>query len=419
MYHGNSYARGIPADNSALYSMALFLIAATAIVMRVALPAPLIDLFTNYTADEGSIIEKIHPGTYAIAGVFAIVLATRRSLLDAWSYRAAKALVSFSAALILLMTYLVLSRRTGVAGYLIDSYFAAVLAGLTMLLLPPQMRVRIGNLVLIVLAISALLAIFEFWTHMRLLPYAYTGSVFRATGLAGHHLALGLFCATAIPFLAGSNWKPFAKFAAIAILFVGAAAANARIAMIFASVAVGFVVLSMPMHGQSDAQRMQLKTLAIIAGMIILIGGVTMLALSGFLERLSGGFSDSSSMARIEVYKLFSMTGWRDILFGADMGRIDKLAELRLGLKTIESSLVVAVYQFGAIAALLLIVGFPMTLLRLLAGATPTAWAGAAVFLGVALANNTLTTKTPVVVVIFVLLIAAQARPLPRTTDLG
>lgn len=405
--------------NSVVYGGVIFLLLAGAVVMRAALPYSFIDLFIDYTAETGSIVEKIHPGSYAIAGVFALSIVTLRAGLDAWAYRAFKGLVGFAGAIGLLIAYLIVAGRVGSAGYLIDTYLAAILAGLNLLLLPPAMRIRIADLVLLVLIASAAMGVFETATHTRIMPYPIPEIEFRATGLAGHPLTLGLLSACAILFVSNAGWSRMASLSAIVILFLGVAAASARISMLAASLAVIIAILAGPMRAGSDDQRARLKALLLVGGAIVLAGGLTLLAFSGHLDRFQRGFADASAMARVDVYKLFLYADWSEIVFGTDVVRIARLAETRLNLAAIESSFVVLIFQFGIFGTILFAGGVFACTRKLIAGAPAATVAATLIFFAVALSNNTLTSKTPTVLILFVLLIGVQARTCPRDMRFG
>ena len=414
MYGDASLAAGARA-NSPVYTGALFLLFALALLLRASLPPPFLDTFINYTPDYGSIVEKIHPGTYALAGVFALTLLTVRARIDAWSYRTGAGLLGLGAAIALLIVYLAMAGRTSAAGYLIDTYVAAMFAGLTLLLFPPAVRARAGELMLALILVSSALGIVEYLTRTRIMPYPTGEPIFRPTGLAGHPLTLGLLGATAILFVSMARWSPAIRLAAIGLLFIGVAAASARIALLAAAVAVFFAILGGTGRGGSSAQRARLRSLLLVGGTIGLVGAITVLAMSGFLDRfIARGLLDTSAMARVDVYRLFALTEWRDILLGTDIVTISKIAEQQLGLLAIESSPVILVYQFGVFGALLFAAALLMAIARALSGAPIAAYIAVMLFFAVALSNNTLTTKTPVVLILFVLLIGLQAQRASR-----
>ena len=390
--------------NSAAFLTAVFAVAATAIVLRVSLPANLLNLFMEYTTDKGSFIQKLHPGTYAIVAAAIIVPLTLRAYVDAWTLRSIRAMALFTVAVVLLIAYLIVAGHFGSAAYI-----AATLGGITLLLLPPDMRARTADLVLFVLIVSAIIGIFEFVTHIRLIPYPIEEHEFRPTGLLDHPLLLGLLCSTAIPFVAASDWQRSMRIAAICILFLGVAAASARIAMLAASLATAVVILAAPIRTASSSQSARLKALMIVAGAILLAAAITVLAFSGFLDRFSRGLTDASAMARIRIYDIFGLVSWTEILFGMPAEDIAKLVK-RLDLMVLESSPVAWILHFGLFAAIGFVAAFLGMLRTLLRGARPLVVFGSLLFLAVALTNNTLSTKTPAVLVLIVLIIGTAAR---------
>ena len=67
----------------------------------------------------------------------------------------------------------------------------------------------------------------------------------------------------------------------------------------------------------------------------------------GLLERFQDGLLDESAMARVNVYGLFDLVSWNDILFGTDIGMIRNLALQHFDLQFIESAIVMLVFQLG------------------------------------------------------------------------
>ena len=51
-------------------------------LLRVALPANLLNLFMSYATEEGGLLQKMHPGTYAVVAVAVLPQAQERHLHD-------------------------------------------------------------------------------------------------------------------------------------------------------------------------------------------------------------------------------------------------------------------------------------------------------------------------------------------------
>ena len=88
---------------------------------------------------------------------------------------------------------------------------------------------------------------------------------------------------------------------------------------------------------------------------------------------------------------------------------LTKLASLGLRQKSIESSIVVFIFQFGIIGSSILIGGLLYVFYRLGRGAQIQVKVGLLTFLLVALTNNTLSAKGPALTVIFLLAIAFRS----------
>jgi hypothetical protein len=216
-------------DNRAVlrYWFALF---CALVLLRFLLNANLLDKIVNYSADGGTIVTKIHPGTYGIFAVLLATLVSARIELGEWELRALRSLMTFVAVMAAIAVFAVLLGHSGSIGYLVDSYLAACASAALMLFFPPAWRERLGSMLLIYIAVSAGLSVVEFVLRRRFLPYPYEELSFRPTGLTEHPLVLGLFNAVGISFVAASRWRGSAKVVAIAVMLLGAFVSGARVA---------------------------------------------------------------------------------------------------------------------------------------------------------------------------------------------
>lgn len=385
-----------------------------AILLRIGLPAPVLDIFTGYSLSSSGALAKMHPGLYLLVPFVAAIYLSRRIELDRQETRALAAIFIFACVIAGLMAYMVAAGHARMMGYLVDTYGAAIVAALGLLAVPAHHRARIGSAVILLLVASALVGSVEYATKTRILPYALREESFRATGLAGHPLLLGLMSATAIPFVATLRWPAVFKLAAVAVLLAGTVAAGARIAQLSAMLAVLGTGLTVHLPTARPSERQQLRALLLIGATISLFAAVAVLAAGGFLDRLSGGLVDDSSMARVEIYRIFGLVSWKEILLGADVDHISYLAKYRLDIPIIESSVVFFVFQFGLIGAVVFASSLLLVIGRLLAGAPATVNVGAAIFFLVALSNNTLSAKGPAIVLLFVLLATARTHAADR-----
>lgn len=392
----------------------LFALAIGAICLRILVTNPLMNEFVEYTTEKGAIYEKIHFGTYALLAVAVIVPLFRPIRLEIWEVAPFRALLFFGFWVLAIALGLAAIGRGGSAGYLIDSYVAAAAAGLTLFMLPLEMRRTAGHTVLVILMASALIGIGEVATGTRLLPYDVGELDFRPTGLMGHPLNQGLMLATGIGFLVASRLHLSVKLLGAALLLIGVAAAGARTATIMAAIAI-FACLMLTRWQNVDAARQSSMKLMVLAfAAIATLPAIGLLIGAGFLDRFEGGLIDESAMARLDVYRVFEYVSWRDIIAGTDIAIIQNIVETRLDLLYIESTPVILTFQLGLPGALFftgLVVYLFAHLLRLNGRAAAI---GTAIFFVVALSNNHLSTKMATVTMVVVMLVAFMQRPVAK-----
>ena len=379
---------------------------AVALAVRIVVSPMLMDRMVTYTEEGGAFYEKLHFGTYLIFLMLPLALFSQPFGLRGEEIGRFKALLWYCLAILALVVVLFVSGRPGSSVFLIDTYLVAGAAGLIVLALGRDARRLLAEFVLLILIVSAVIGIGEALTQKRLLPYDLVELTFRPLGLSEHPLALGALCATAVGFVALTQWRIWVRVAAIFVLFVGCAASGARFALLLtvAEILVLLVFLPWPRLSQRQARRAKaLVLLATLVGGTIMIG---LLAGTGLLSRFGDTLFDENFYARLTVYQVFSMVGWQELLFGMPPADLLALVNEKLNLPFIESAQVVIGLTFGIPLALVFTWIFGWIMLRLLRGAPLAAWIGTATFVLAALSNNTLSAKQPMMTIIFVLLLA-------------
>lgn len=390
-------------------SLLLFMLMVVAFLTRFCISPDLMNRVMDYTSESGAIYEKLHVGTYLILLLAPFALFSRPIFLRGDEIGKFKALLRFSAILILLVIFLIGTGRAGSSGTYIDTYLIAGAGCLTLFSVNATMRRMVGNVVLAMLMVSALIGIFEAATHIRLLPYHNDELTFRPTGLTDHPLTLGMMCATGIGFVALARWPIWARSGAIFLLFVGAAASGARFSLLLAAAEILALVIFVPWPQLSPRHARQAKAAVLIATLGLGAMLVAVLFAGGFLNRFGDTIFDENAAARVTVYRVFEFTGLKELLFGADLNAIVKIVNEELGLPFIESTPVYLIYQLGLPLALAFAALIFWVFGRMLRGAPRTAWIATAIFFLTALSNNTLSSKTPVVAIVLVLIIAFGA----------
>ncbi len=395
-----------PASRENAISLAFFLCAAAALLLRFAVSPQLVDRVMNYTDTSGAFYEKLHFGTYAIFLLTPFVLFSRPFVLQADEIGKFRWLARYVLWMLALVTYLVVAGRAGSSGFLIDSYVVAAVAGLMMFGLNEGYRRALGDMTLLLLILSAAIGIAEAVTKQRLLPYDAIELEFRPIGLADHPLGLGALCATAIGFVPLTRWRIWIKIAAVSLLFVGCAASGARFALLTSVAEILLMLLFLPWSGFDRRHARQAK---IVVLLITLIGGaglVAAMSAAGLLNRFASTLFDANFMVRVSIYDVFGYVGWNDILFGMRAEDLLAIVKQTLHLPTIESAPVTLILLLGLPLAICFTVLVARTIYRLAKGAPLAAWIGTAAFLAASLSNNTLSGKTPTVTILVVLLVA-------------
>ncbi|MET3577294.1 hypothetical protein ABID19_000309 [Mesorhizobium robiniae] len=401
-------------------SLLFFLCAAFAFLLRFTVSPQIMNTVVDYTADGGSFYEKLHFGTYAIFLLLAVVLFSRPFLLRGDEIGIFKALLRYSVLIFALVPYLFITGRAGSSGFVIDTYLVAGAAGLLMLALNADSRRALGDLVLGMVILSAVIGTIEAVTQHRFLPYGLNELQFRPIGLSPHPLALGALCATVIGFVPLARWRIWVRVVSILVLLLGCAASGARAALILAAMETLILLMFVPWPRLTLKHQRQAKSVvllfAVAAGAVL----VAVLFSGGLLNRFSNTIFDENFMARVTIYQVFGLVSWKDILFGMNGDELLKIVNEKLHLPFIESAPVVIIMLFGLPIAVLFIVLIFWFIFRLLRGAPLPAWIGTMTFLLAALSNNALSSKSPEITILVVLLLAyrnASYRKQPNSTS--
>lgn len=391
--------------------LVLFLCAAFAFALRFAMSPQLMDKVVSYTEEGGAYYEKLHFGTDLIFLLFPFALFGQAFVLRGEDVGIFKALTRYCILLVALVPYLLITGRAGSAGFILDTYLVAGVAGLIMLSLTQDIRRKLGDMTVIILMISAAIGIVEAVTHHRIFPYDRIELTFRPVGLSVHPLALGAQCGLAIGFVALARWPIWLRVAAILLLFIGCAASGARTALLLTSVEV--LCLMTFIRWTRLSLRHELKA-KFVVWLLTIAGGAALFALlasAGLLSRFDKTIFDENFMARITIYRVFDYVDLKQILFGMGAQDLLSIVNNQLHLPAIESAPVVIILLFGLPIALLFTLLVAWMLFRLLRGAPLPAIIATVTFLLAALSNNTFSSKTPELTMIFVLLLAYRKTP--------
>ena len=387
-------------------SLLFFFCVAAAFITRFAVSSQLMNRIVAYTTEAGPFYEKLHFGTYAVLLLLPVVLLSRPFLLRGDEIGKFRALMRYSGLMLLLVLFMFFTGRAGSSVVLIDTYLVTGAAGLIMLALNPTSRRLLGDVTLGLLILSAALGTVEALTQQRIMPYDAVELGFRPVGLSEHPLALGTTCAIAVGFVALTNWRVWIRVACIIVLFIGAAASGARMALLVTVIEIFVLIIVVPWPRLSQRHQRQAKLfvlLAAAAGGAVLTG---ILLSAGLLSRFTSTLFDENFFVRVSIYDVFKYVSFEQVMFGMDGKELIRIVTEKLHMPTIESAQVVIVLLFGMPVALLFAWLVIWMLLRMLRHAPLAAWIGVAATLLAALSNNTFSSKTPIVMMMIVLVLA-------------
>lgn len=386
-----------------------------AVIIRVSIPNNLLNIFEQYSDSyngSGSVFEKIHPGAFCIFMMTAFVLPR---ILARWlndDDGIVRSMFIMSTAIFVVIMICLFTGQTASLGYLVDSLFVACAAACAALCFTVSQRRLLGNALLAIIVLSSIIAIMEVAANKRFLPNNDAGLTLndlmvRGQGLFSHPLTLALCNAIAIPTLFLTNWARPIKAAALLILVIGIFAAGARAALITTILMAFFGLIIGTGRGLAVQQRI-VTAAFVIVGVLVLASLLWFIASSaGFTERFEQeGLVDDSTMARIIIFQIFGYMDWNDLIWGVGNFALFKFTWLGLNLTAVENSLITYVFQFGIIGTLCLVGALLNTLFALGRHTQLPVKMALCSFIVVAFANNTMSSKSPALLLIFMLAIA-------------
>lgn len=387
-------------------SLLFFFCTALAFATRIIVSPQMMNLVVEYTTELAAFYEKLHFGTYAVFLLLPLALIARPFQLRADEIGKFRALVRYCMLMLLLVLILTLTGRAGSSVFLIDTYLVTGAAGLIMLALGAPSRRLLGDVTLAMMILSAGIGTLEALTRQRIMLYEAVELQFRPTGLSEHPLALGAWCATAIGFLVLTRWPAWIRVASIFILFVGAAASGARMALLVTVIEIFVIIIFVPWPRLSPRHQRQAKAFVLLATAVLGVILIGVMFAAGLLSRFTTTLFDDNFFVRVSIYDVFKYVTFEQVMFGMDGAELVKIVTEKLHLPTIESAQVVILLLFGLPLALIFSWLVFWMIWRMLRHAELGAWIGVGAALLAALSNNTLSSKTPMVMMMIVLVLA-------------
>ncbi len=288
----------------------------------------------SYEDVGGSVIEKVHPGTWLVLLALVLVAFGRGNpltILDDFSRPPALAMYLFAWALLMFFTIVI---KKGPFTPLIDTFaLPAMLFALAGTMAASEKR-RAALIIHLLLNANALLGLYEYLSGYRLTPYV-AGTLlievdWRSTALLGHPLANASITGSYALLLGlggGQDLPKLMRPAVMSLQLIAMIAFGGRSALVLTILllaCVGFWDMSRFLRGgRVDMLQTGLMLMAapvVIAAFIYAID-------AGFFDQMLQRFVDDqgSAKARVIMLKLFNYITWEDLVFGPDSALISSL----------------------------------------------------------------------------------------------
>jgi hypothetical protein len=324
------------------------------------------ELGLNYDGISGAMASKIHPATYSTVCAFTLFLVSRRNpasfLPKLIVYHPGS--LAFLIATTAVMLFVIVDRRPGLAG-LIDTF---VLPVLLFLIIAERKTItvhRLETMLHVLLALNALLTLFEFVSRTQVFPYRYEGEKLidtRPVGFQGHPLPNSVVTGTYIAILlakGGSNLG-ILKGPMVLLQWAALSASGGRTEWVLINIFIGSSALYATLRLLAGRRMTVLAWAGCVIGLPLMIVGLVGLEAVGFFDAAIDRFTNDggSAQARVQMFDILSALPLRALLLNPDMEMIDSLRRaqgLELG---IENPIIRFVLYQGIVATSALVIGF-------------------------------------------------------------
>ena len=414
--------RGAPA--AALETAWLLGHAAIVILLLTISPLALVDLDWHYYDTGGTFLDKLHPATLiAFALVLLPVVTARNPLSAAIEFVARNVkLMPFVLATIFTMVYAAQLFGHSFTIF-IETFIGAVAMFVLFSNLDENTRRKLALLLHLLLFVNAVLAFYEVFTGFRLTPLVVNGEELldepRATALLGHPLSNALVAGCYATVLALGGGKDLPQLLRTPLLFVAlaslvpfggrAATATCLLTLLMIGAGVGARIL----RGQRFNRGNLIAALFMFP--VCAIGLVTAFEF-GWLDTLLDRLVDDEGSAgtRIVMFELFNHFTLSELFWGTNPQELMTWVRL-YGLEYgIESFLVAFLLHYGIFTAIVFMPNlFYFLYLLVRATGTRKTWFPVFYFFVVALASVSLSSKSPILSIIVVLLLTLMRKYKP------
>ena len=382
-------------------------------------PMLLTNVGFHYGGAGGTIIEKMHPGTWlTVAAIGLHVISSRDPVKAIQDLVSHYALALYLVAWAILLVFTIVVQKAPFTP-LIDTFFLPPLLYAMANRLSLADEGRFCILIHVIMCMNAILGLFEFKTGFRLTPDISSelgpDIAWRATAFLGHPLGNALLtgCYTLIVALSDRcHLRPGVAPLIVLLQLVGLVSFGGRASLVVTVLLLGVIVGVRFLRVLAGAPFSRGSSAVILIGIPFLVVGFVVVAQSGFFDQLLQRFveDNGSAQARIAMLEMFRYINLIDLIVGPDPAYMWSL-QLRLGIEYgIESFWISFLLQNGAIMAGIFFIALGLLTGMLIRMTRPSTGIVFLYFYFVASTSVSMSAKTPLFAVL-VFMISVMMRP--------
>lgn len=389
----------------------------------------LLRLGIPYDAPYGPPIAKLHPGTYCLLLAWFLAILSHGNPVRVFAGQMARhrLFATYFACMVVVLVWVLLRHGASGAAFIVESLWTPAIAAFVLYLLDRDKHRQIVQIVIVLLACNAALALLEAVFRMRLVPPplavgdSFSQPYFRASALLGHPLHNTMITVSLLPAVSLLPWSLAQRLSVALLLALAILTFGGRASLLIGGSFYGAYVL---FRGAAGIVRGRFSYLQLTGGSLAVMLGVTgvvgFVAGSGLGARIFDNMKlDSSAGVRIRVWDAFNYLSSDDFWLGISPAQIDHIS-LRMGLdpayEAIENFWIYLFMQFGIIGFMPFLIGLACLLVVLWKAANSPMRVAVLVYFLVASAANTLAAKTISLLLLTIVVVAGEAfrfRPQP------
>ncbi|WP_019276014.1 VpsF family polysaccharide biosynthesis protein [Vibrio coralliilyticus] len=369
------------------------------------------DLGVPYVSQGGSPLFKIHLYSYLILMGFGLIF-----LFDGMKGIAQRLgsyyrfwLIALACNVFVILYGFAIHGSSGMA-YLVNTFLAPVLIVPLLAHLNDNQKSFLLKLIAYLILLNSLVAVMEYMLHFRLVKVDFQEfSFFRSTAFLTHPLNNALITVSIALLVANKTKLPGFVYMLIVALALFAFGGRAALAIFICAVSVSFAPMLWKAITQGIPDNKQKIALFMLIGYFAFWAGAYLLVESGITERIASKlYIDGSASARLDVFYLIDQLSVREWIFGASHRLLESI-ELYLDIDVIENYLVGWIFTFGLVGAVPLFVTVFVPLGYFAVSGNYIERVTILSFALVSITNNSLTTKTPALLLLFTCLYLATS----------